>query len=134
MDITLTTPALLFPAISLLLVAYTNRFNTIGGRVRMLHSQYKLNQDDILVGQIDSLRKRLYLIRNMQAFGVASLFLCVLCLFVLFAGEIFVGKIIFSLSLILMMISLGLSFREILLSVNALDIELSGIRKKDVIK
>lgn len=132
MDITLTTPALLFPAISLLLVAYTNRFNTIGGRIRTLHSQYKASPDDILVGQIEYLRKRLYLIKNMQAFGVASLFLCVLCLFVLFAGEIFAGKIIFSFSLILMMISLGLSFREILLSVHALEIELSGIGKNSL--
>lgn len=131
MDITLTTPALLFPAISLLLVAYTNRFNTIGGRIRTLHSLYKENPDDAnLTGQIESLRKRVYLIRNMQAVGVASLFLCVVCLFVLFAGKIFLGKIIFSLSLILMMISLGLSFREILLSVNALNLELSDMQKK----
>jgi uncharacterized protein DUF2721 len=108
MDITLTTPALLFPAISLLLVAYTNRFNTIGGRIRTLHSQYKENPDDILSGQIESLRKRVYLIRNMQAFGVGSLFLCVVCLFVLFAGKIILGKIIFSLSLVLMMISFGI--------------------------
>ena len=130
MDITLTTPALLFPAISLLLVAYTNRFNTIGGRIRTLHSQYRKNPDDLVIsGQIESLRKRVYLIRNMQAFGVASLFLCVVCLFVLFAGKIFLGKIIFSLSLILMMISLGLSFKEILISVNELNLELSDMQK-----
>lgn len=131
MEITLTTPALLFPAISLLLVAYTNRFNTIGARIRSLHSQYRENPDDLIIsGQIESLRKRVYLIRNMQAFGVASLFLCVVCLFVLFAGKIFIGKIIFSLSLVLMMISLGLSFREILISVNALNLELSDMQKK----
>ena len=130
MEITLTTPALLFPAISLLLVAYTNRFNTIGRRIRTLHFQYKEHPNDILVGQIESLRKRVYLIKNMQAFGVASLFLCVLCLFVLFAGKLFIGKMIFSLSLILMMISLGLSFREILISVKALDLELSDMEKE----
>ena len=129
MEITLTTPALLFPAISLLLVAYTNRFNTIGGRIRTLHSLYKDDPDDILVGQIESLRKRVYLIRNMQAFGVASLFSCVLCLFILFAGKILLGKIIFGLSLILMMISLSLSFQEILISVNALNLELSDMQK-----
>ena len=129
MEITLTTPALLFPAISLLLVAYTNRFNTIGGRIRTLHSQYKVNPDDILSGQIESLRKRVYLIRNMQAFGVASLFLCVVCLFVIFAGYLFIGKIVFSFSLILMMLSLGLSFQEILISVHALNIELSDMQK-----
>lgn len=129
MEITLTTPALLFPAISLLLVAYTNRFNTIGGRIRTLHSQYKEKPDDLLVCQIESLRKRLYLIKNMQAFGVASLFSCVLCLFVIFADYLFVGKIIFGFSLILMMISLGLSFLEILQSVQALNLELSNIQR-----
>ena len=66
----------------------------------------------------------------MQAFGVASLFLCVLCLFVLFTGNVFIGKIIFSFSLIFMMISLGLSFREIMLSVHALSIELSDMQEK----
>ena len=129
MEITLTTPALLFPAISLLLVAYTNRFNTLGGRIRTLHAQYKDNPDDILVGQIESLRKRVILIRNMQAFGVASLFSCVLCLFVLFAGKVLAGKVIFGISLILMMISLGLSFREILISVQALNLELGDMQK-----
>lgn len=132
MDITLTTPALLFPAISLLLVAYTNRFNTIGARIRTLNSQYKINPDDILAGQIESLRKRVYLIKNMQAFGVGSLFLCVLCLFVLFAGKVFAGKIIFSFSLIFMLISLGLSLREILISVQALNLELSSMQQPDV--
>ncbi len=130
MEITLTTPALLFPAISLLLVAYTYRFNTIGGRIRALHSQYKENPDDIISGQIESLRKRVVLIKNMQAFGVGSLFLCVLCLFVIFAGKIFLGKIIFSLSLVLMMISLALSMKEILISVQALNLELSDMQEK----
>ena len=126
---TLTTPALLFPAISLLLVAYTNRFNTIGARIRTLNSVYKQQPDDSLIEQIDSLRKRLYLIKNMQAFGVASLFSCVLCLFILFAGQLTAGKLIFSLSLVLMMVSLGLSFKEILLSVHALELELSTMQK-----
>ncbi|MBU0482643.1 MAG: DUF2721 domain-containing protein [Proteobacteria bacterium] len=129
MDITLTTPALLFPAISLLLVAYTNRFNTLGGRIRTLHSQYRVHPDQIIAGQISSLRRRVILIRNMQAFGVASLFACVLCLFVLFAGKILAGKIIFACSLVLMMLSLLISFREILLSVQALDLELQDMQK-----
>ena len=131
MDITLTTPALLFPAISLLLVAFTNRFNTIGARIRTLHSEYKKDPDDVLSGQIENLRKRLYLIRNMQAFGVASLFSCVLCLFVVFAGKILLGKIIFCCSLVLMMTSLAISFKEIIISVHALNIELSNMQHKN---
>ncbi len=129
MGFTLSTPALLFPAISLLLLAYTNRFMTIMGRIRILNVQHKENPDEIIAGQIESLRKRLYLIRNMQAFGVASLFLCVLCLFFLFFGFVLMGKIIFSFSLVLMLISLAMSFKEILISVQALDLELSNLEK-----
>ena len=83
----------------------------------------------MLADQIDSLRKRVKIIKNMQAFAVASLFLCVLCIFVLFAGYLVSGKILFSVSLVLMMISLGLSFWEILLSSHALNIELSDMQK-----
>ncbi len=129
MNITLTTPALLFPAISLLLVAYTNRFLALGSRIRSLHAQYKSNPDDILIGQIDMLKKRVILIRNMQAFGVASLFSCVLCMFALFAGQVWLGQIIFGTSLLLMLGSLGLSLREISLSVEALNLQLSDMKE-----
>jgi hypothetical protein len=96
MEITLTTPALLFPAVSLLLVAYTNRFLSLGSRIRSLHDKYKTNPDEVLSGQIVILKKRVVLIRNMQACGVGSLFLCVLCMFLLFGGKLFLGKIIFA--------------------------------------
>ena len=127
MDITLTTPALLFPAISLLLVAYSNRFLAIGSRIRTLHGLYKTEKNILLAGQIQNLRKRVLLIRNMQALGVASLFCCVFCMFTLFAGKLLLGKIIFACSLLLLMGSLSLSFREILISVKALNLELSDM-------
>ncbi|MCI5142271.1 MAG: DUF2721 domain-containing protein [Candidatus Electrothrix sp. ATG1] len=130
MDLTLTSPALLFPAISLLLVAYTTRFRTISERIRILHAQYSETPNDIIAGQIGTLRRRVYLIRNMQACGVASFFLCVLCLFTLFAGSQLLSKLIFAASLILLMVSLFFSFREILLSVHALELQLSDIEKK----
>lgn len=126
MEITITTPALLFPAISLLLLAYTNRFLVIAQLIRGLHSEFKNDRNNpILSGQIANLRKRIYLIRNMQAFGVLSLFICVFCMFVLFAGQIFLGEILFGISLVLLMISLGVSIWEIQISVNALNIQLS---------
>ena len=130
MDITLTTPAILFPAISLLLVAYTNRFGALGSRIRSLHSENRNNPDDILGGQIESMRKRVNLIRYMQGLGVCSLFSCTLCMFALFAGKMMVGKIIFGLGLILMLGSLALSLKEISLSVEALNLELSDMQKK----
>lgn len=127
-EITLTTPALLFPAISLLMVAYTNRFLALGSRIRNLHAQYKQNPDELLGVQIESLRKRVILIRNMQALGVAGLFACVLCMLTLFAGQIILGKVIFASGLLLIMGSLFLSFKEILMSVEALTYALGDMQ------
>jgi hypothetical protein len=127
MDLGLTTPALLFPAISLLLLAYTNRFLTLANLIRELHKSYKANPEQIILAQISNLRYRVVLIRNMQVYGIASFFLCVLCMFVLFAGQELLGKLIFGVSLIALMASLGISFREIQVSVDALNYRLSDL-------
>jgi hypothetical protein len=129
MEITVTTPALLFPAISLLLLAYTNRFLTLANLIRDLHARYKASREPVILPQIANLRYRIVLIRDMQAFGVASLLMCTLCMFVLFAGLLVVGEITFGISLILMMISLGLSFREIQLSIGALELRLRDLEE-----
>jgi len=109
------------------MVAYSNRFLTIAGRIRSLHETYKNTPSSTIKEQIKSLKIRLQLIKNMQALGVASLFLCVLCMFVLFAGQIMVAELIFGVALILLMFSLALSFREVQLSVQALNLALSDI-------
>jgi multidrug efflux pump subunit AcrB len=127
MDIDVTTPALLFPAISLLLLAYTNRFLTLAQLIRDLHARYKIEPDEVIYKQIGNLRYRVTLIKQMQAFGVASLLFCVVCMFFLFAGWIMAGKIIFGISLVLMMISLLLSLREVQVSVGALNLTLSDL-------
>lgn len=129
MEIGLATPALLFPAVSLLLLAYTNRFLGLAGLIRGLAARYQETRDRTLVDQIHNLRHRLMLIRRMQALGVASIFACVTCMFALFAGGQTVGKIIFGVSLILLMGSLAMSFREIQLSTNALNIQLSVLER-----
>jgi hypothetical protein len=129
MDITISTPALLFPAISLLLLAFTNRFLTLANLIRDLHSKYKVGQNEVFVGQIANLKYRIRLIRDMQAFGVASLLFCTLSMFMLFAGWLEVGKGIFGFSLVLMMIALALSLREIQVSVVALDLHLQDMEQ-----
>ncbi len=129
MEINLATPALLFPAISLILLAYTNRFLGLASLIRGLAAQYSQNRDQLLMGQIHNLRHRLSLIRTMQALGVSSLFVCVTCMFALFAGSQLLGKSLFGGSLLLLMASLGYSFREIQLSTTALNIQLSTIEK-----
>lgn len=127
MDIDLTTPALLFPTISLLLLAYTNRFLALAALIRTLHDRYLAKPDELIIAQIGNLRYRVMLVRNMQAFGVMSLLLCVVCMFLLFAGQMLPGKITFGISLVLMMISLVLSVREIQVSVNALNLHLRDL-------
>ena len=122
MDITLTTPALLFPTVSLLMLAYTNRFLTIATIIRNLHDRYKENQNENLLGQIANLRYRVYLIRNMQIFGVLSLLMCVVSMFALFAGWEMGGQWSFGSALILMIVSMLISLRELTISVGALDL------------
>ena len=129
MKLSLTTPALLFSAISLLLLAYTNRFLTIAQLVRNLHAKYKENKDVILFGQIKNLRKRINLIRNMQIYGIISLLLCVACMFLLYIDYQSIAEIIFGIALVLLILSLGLSAWEIQISVKALNLHLSDIEE-----
>lgn len=129
MNITLTTPALLFPAISLLLLAYTNRFLAIATLIRGLHAKYLKEPEPQVMGQIKNLRRRVYLIRNMQALGVISLFLCVFCMFLLFYNEVRLAQQLFGVSLALLMLSLVLSVLEIFISVKALNIQLSDLEE-----
>lgn len=129
MQISLTTPALLFPAISLLLLAYTNRFLAIAALIRSLSAQYVEWPTQKTKAQISNLRRRLTLIKNMQLMGIAALFLCVLSMFVIYQEFHFIGSLIFGLSLVLLMISLALSIIEIQISVKALNIQLSDMEK-----
>ncbi|AFM06267.1 Protein of unknown function (DUF2721) [Bernardetia litoralis DSM 6794] len=130
MELSLTTPALLFPAISLLLLAYTNRFLAIATLIRNLHEKHENEPTKNLIEQIKNLRKRVNLIRNMQFLGVSSLLLCVVCMFVLFWGQIELGHWLFGISLILLMLSLSFSVIEIQISVKALNIQIGKMEKK----
>jgi hypothetical protein len=133
MEISINTPALLFPAISLLMLSYTNKFLAIASLIRNLHNQYSNEKDNasILRGQIKNLKLRLNLIKYMQGLGVLSFFFCVLCMTFIFLGNQTYTLIIFSLSLLSLMVSLGLSLYEIFISTNALQIELKDIEGLD---
>lgn len=129
MNLSLTTPALLFPAISLLLLAYTNRFLTIAGLIRNLYKVYMEKPNENIKAQIANLKRRVILIRNMQIFGILSLFLCVLSMFLIFEELQFIGSLIFGISLVLLMISLVFSIIEIQISVKALNLQLEDMEK-----
>lgn len=130
MEISLTTPAILFPAVSLLLLAYTNRFLAIASIVRTLTGRVDIEKDANAVKQIMNLRLRISLIKTMQALGIASLFICVLSMISLYLGLAFTGELMFGVSLLLMLCSLGFSFWEIMLSGVALKTELKRVFEK----
>ena len=127
MNIPLTTPALLFPAVTLLMLAYTNRFTTLATIIRNLHGKYQAEHDANLLAQIANLRYRVYLIRNMQIYGVLSLLLCVVSMFAIFSGWDAAGRWSFAVALVLMIISMLISLRELMVSVGALDLLLSEL-------
>ena len=127
MNLPIETPALLFSATSLILLAYTNRFLTIATIVRGLKANYEANQTKSILLEIANLNKRLTLIRHMQMYGVLSLFFSVFSMALLFGGVQDWGAYIFGLSLLLLLGSLAFSFWEISISVKALRIHLNDL-------
>lgn len=128
MELSVNIPALLFPAISLIMLAYTNRFLALSNRVRMLHEKYQIiEQRHVIFGQIKNLKYRIKLIQNMQTYGVATLLSSILCMFFIFIDYQAVAKFIFALSLITFSISIFLSLIEIRLSTKAIELELSDM-------
>ena len=127
MTLEVSTPALLFPAISLLFLSYTNRFLHLSALVRNLHSTWRENKDDLLLAQIENLRRRLVLIRWMQLFGAVSLLLCVIAMLTIVAGLQLIAVISFTIALALMAGSLCCLTKEIIMSGGALEIMLKAM-------
>ena len=130
MTLHIETPALLFSATSLILLAYTNRFLTIATIVRSLKKTYDEKENKSILLEIKNLNLRLTLIRYMQMFGVLSLFLSVFAMLLLFLEQQITGIYLFGLSLLCLLISLAVSFWEISISVNALRLHLSDLSER----
>lgn len=127
MNIDLSTPALLFPAISLLLLAYTNRFLTTAQLIRAISKQNHERSSAEFKGQIANLKKRLELTKWMQFFGVISILLCMVSMFFIFIDFLQIGSHIFGISLGFMCVSLLLSLWEVTISTKALNLELKRL-------
>lgn len=126
-ELTLTTPAVLFSAISLIMLAYTNRFLAYAAVVRSLHDKYLEKKDKQLIKQIDNIKKRLYLTRAMQIYGISSLLLCVITMFLIYIKQHTIAVWVFGAALVLLIISLALLIKEIQISVKALEHHISDI-------
>jgi hypothetical protein len=130
MDININTPALLFPAISLIMLAYTNRFLALANVVRNLHDRYH-NMDDskkpLIHAQIKNLRSRMRIIRNMQILGVTSFIVALVCMYAIYTENMSTARYLFAGSLILFGTSLVLSLWELFISTHSIEIELSDL-------
>jgi hypothetical protein len=129
-QLTLITPSFLFSAVSLILLAYTNRFLSYAQLVRTLKDRYMIDHSAVTHAQIMNLRKRLYLTKNMQLFGVASLLLCVATMFLIYVGLHEISAYVFGVALLSLIISLGLSAWEIQISARSLEIYLGKMEDK----
>jgi hypothetical protein len=134
MELTFNTPALLFPAISLLLLAYTNRFIALANLVRTLHKEYREGgEGEKVVPQIRNLRRRINMIRYMQGLGVFAFVLSVVAMYCIYNNWMPVAHYVFALSLLSLLASLIISLLEITASTNALEVQLSDIEEGDVL-
>ncbi len=132
LDIDINTPALLFPAITLLMLAYTNRFLSLASLVRKLHDEYHRGEKEKnILSQIKNIRSRLNLIRYMQGLGVVSFLCCVLCMYAIFRNWMELAHWIFAASLLFLLLSIILSLLEINKSTRAIELELGDIEELD---
>ena len=128
-ELSLTTPALLFSAISLIMLAYTNRFLAYASVIRNLHDKFLKEKDESLLRQIKNIKLRLNLTRLMQIFGITSLLFCVLTMFLIYVGKMYVAVWVFGFALILLIFSLALLIKEIQISTQALQYHISDIEE-----
>ena len=128
MELTISTPALLFSTVSLLMIAFTNRFLALASLIRDLHVKYKTEEEkENIIAQIIGLKRRIRIVRNIQIIAISSLLLSAVCMLLIFLQKELAAKWFFGGALMLQIIALTLSVREITLSMNALELELSDI-------
>lgn len=127
MKLSLTVPALLFPAISLLYLSYNGRFLALASLIRDLHEKWTEEGDEAIYGQIQNLRVRLGLIRQMQICGATSFILAASSMTALFFSMPLIGHLLFGGSLLLLIASVAFLLRENIISVRALELQLSSL-------
>ncbi|PKA98369.1 uncharacterized protein DUF2721 [Flavobacteriaceae bacterium MAR_2009_75] len=127
MELTLSIPALLFPAISLTMLAYNARYLAIAALIRQLHQKYQETESAAIALQVKQLRKRLSIIKNMQATAIFSFLLAVITMSLIYIELTFWANLIFGISLLALMVSLILSLIEVQLSTRALSIQLENM-------
>ena len=127
MQLTLTIPALLFPAISLMMLAYNARYLAIAALIRQLHKEYRETPSKILGLQVKQLQKRLSIIKNMQAVAIISFLFSAITMLLVYVELAFWANTAFGISLLALILSLIMSLVEVQLSTKALGIQLEDM-------
>ena len=130
MELTLSIPALLFPAISLTMLAYNARYLAIAALIRQLHQKFQETESESIRLQVEKLSKRLTIIKNMQATAILSFLLAVVSMALIYVAIPFWANLVFGVSLLTLMVSLVLSLLEVQLSTKALSIQLKDMGQK----
>jgi Protein of unknown function (DUF2721) len=130
MELTISTPALLFSTVSLMMIAFTNRYLAIASLIRELHDKFQEKPEVRYVEQIRLLHRRVYLIRNIQVIIVSSLLLSAICLIFVLLDNQFIAKFLFFCALSMQILALALSIWEISMSIQALKIELGDMEEQ----
>ncbi len=134
MELELNTPGLLFPAITFLLLPYTNRYLTLASLIRNLQRQWEAERNQRHLAQIHVLRRRVTLIRWMTTFVVLSMLTNVLCILSIFESWNGLARPLFILVMLLLITSLVISLFEIQMSTDALNLQLSQIDETELIE
>lgn len=127
MELTLSIPALLFPAISLTMLAYNARYLAIAALIRQLHQKYQETESESVGLQVKKLNKRLTIIKNMQATAIFSFLLAVITMALIYFEFADWANLVFGISLLALVISLILSLIEVQISTKALSIQLKDM-------
>jgi hypothetical protein len=128
MDLTFTTPGLLFPAISLILIAYSNRFQALAALIRELHGRFHSEGEPHLMAQIERLQRRVVLIRNMQLAAILSNFGCVVDMFLIFSGLQTPARWVLGISMVLLLVSMAIALVETSVSGTALKLQIDDLQ------
>src|SRR6218665_823040 len=109
MEITLTTPAILFSTVSLLYVAYTTRFVAISNLIRTLKTRFESGHEEAVLHQIKNLKIRVLLVRNMQLSGILAIIVSCISIVFIYFGKQNMGFIFFGISLLFLIYSMLLA-------------------------
>lgn len=127
MNFDITTPAMIFPAISLLMLAYTNRFVVLAQLIRDLDREYRQTHNRVHLEQISNLRKRMSYIKSMQVLGAVAFITAASSMLLNMMGEYQASYIVFALSLIPLIGSLIYLLLELNISIGALKIQIDDL-------